>query len=329
MPKREGAKRHLELVRNTDPPKLHPLGVGPPLVVRHSEIADFRRCPLKHFIGWTLGYHDPRRESGGKRELGSAWHRMLKVHYELLRDFQIDGEDPDMDWIDERVTIQLRQENPDLQETLAWMYDGYVDEFGPDSDFEILEVEQTLTVPFHDEDDRPLVIWDPRTDQTRPVLYEFTLDILVRSREYRGILVVDNKSTSQPLGQVDIDLSDQFGLYTMASQRRGMKVRGQLINQAKTEKLKRPMTGEERFTRYPSIRTALELRSLELDAVSVIRAMHSENNVRRPYSAPDPRSCGWQCDFKEPHLRMRRMNDPKKLHALLKSHGLEPGATHR
>lgn len=317
MPKKTNV-RHLSAVPGPDP-----------IVVRHSEMADFRHCPLKHYIGWHLGYFDPVKNVKGNRERGNVWHRVMGIHYGEIRAAQIDGETPDLDFINELVTAQIRQEDEEHQELLFWMYDGYVELYGYDPDLEILEVEQTLSVPFLDENQNPFHVYDPWTGMVRPVLYEFTLDVLVRSREYRGILVVDHKSTAQPLGAMDIDLSDQFGLYTVATQRRGLQVRGQLVSQAKTQKLKRPMTLDERFTRYPSIRTPTELRSIEMDAIRTIRQMYSENNVAGPYSAPDPRSCGWMCDFKEAHLRMRRMNDPNKLHALLRSHGLEPGATHR
>lgn len=330
MPKRPDASRRLSVVPDSPASPASPVGPpGDPLVVRQSALADFRHCPLKHYLGWHLGYFDPVKNAQGNRAKGNAWHRVMGIHYGEIRAAQIDGETPDLDYINELVTQQIQEENEDIQELLFWMYDGYVEKYGHDPDWEVLEVEQTLTVPFLDEHQEPFQLYDPWTGLVRLVLYEFTLDVLIQSREYRGLLVVDHKSTAQPLGKMDIDLSDQFGLYTVATNRRGMKVRGQLVSQAKTKILQRPMTLDERFTRYPSIRTPIELRSIEMDAIRTVRQMYSQNNVDGPYSAPDPRSCGWMCDFKEPHLRMRRMNDPKKLHALLKSHGLEPGATHR
>lgn len=293
----------------------------PPIVVRHSELAAFRDCPLKHQLAWVQGWWSPARESGGARDLGQVWHAAMKVRYLLIKDGQTDE-----DRIEEAVAAEIDRANSDLIETLWWMYEGYVELYGLDSDLDILSVEETLQVPFHDEDDRPLRI---EVDGVwRPILYSWTTDVLARSRTYRGLMVVDHKSTGQPLGKMDIDLSDQFGLYTVAWQRLGEKVRGQLVNQAKTKRLKRPMTLEERFDRTPSIRTKVELRNIELDAVDTIYAMLSPRNRRRPYSAPDPRSCGWKCDFKEPHLRMRRNTDPRKIPSILRSFGLEQGATH-
>lgn len=300
---------------------------GPePIVVRHSEIADFRQCPLKHRLSWTEGWHDPRRESGGARDLGTVWHLIMKVRYVAIRESQQTGEPLDEEALEAEVNDIIENAHPDHRETLWWMWDGYVEMYGVDSELEILSIEQTLQVPFHDESDQPLVI---EVDGVRrPVLYSWTTDVLARWRAMRGVFVIDHKSTSNPLGQVDIDLSDQFGLYTVAWRRRGEKVRGQLINQVKTKQLKRPMTLEERFDRKNSIRTATELRAIELDAVDTIYAMLSPRNRRRSYSNPDPRTCGWKCDFKEPHLRLRRNADPKKVRPILRSFGLEQGNTH-
>lgn len=293
----------------------------PPIVIRHSEIAAFRDCPLKHRLAWVEGWWSPAREAGGARDLGQVWHRMMRVRYELIKAGQTDE-----DMIEGAVATEIAEANPSLVETLWWMYRGYVERYGLDPDLDVLSVEETLQVPFHDEDDRPLVI---EVDGVRrPILYSWTTDVLARSRIYRGLMVVDHKSTGQPLGRMDIDLSDQFGLYTVAWLRLGEKVRGQLVNQVKTKRLQRPMTLDERFDRTPSIRTKVELRNIELDAVDTIYAMLSPRNRRRPYSSPDPRSCGWKCDFKEPHLRLRRNTDPRKVPAILRSFGLEQGATH-
>jgi len=297
-----------------------------PIVIRHSEISDFRDCPLKHQLAWVKGWWSPEREANGKRELGTIWHAVMQIRYQHIRDCAAQGSPVHEDELADLVADTIEETNPEQTETLWWMYDGYVEKYGLDSELEVLSVEERLVVPFHDEDDRPLVI---EVDGVRrPILYSWTTDVLARIRSMRGIFVVDHKSTAQPMGQMDIDLSDQFGLYTVAWKRLGENVRGQLVNQVKTKQLKRPMTLDERFDRKYSIRTPAELRAIELDAVDTIYAMLSPRNRKRPYSAPDPRSCGWKCDFKEPHLRMRRNTDPRKVDGILRSFGLEQGAKH-
>lgn len=311
-------------------PEVSDFGGGPdPIVVRGSEIADFRDCPLKHKLGWLDGWHSPAREAGGARELGTVWHNVLKIRYRYLQMCQEIGDEPVESEIEVQVRQAMHEAHSELRETLFWMYDGYREMYGWDRGWKILSVEQTLQVPFHDKDDKPLRIIDPRTGKSRPVLYSWTTDILAFVPMYRALMVIDTKSTSQPLGQVDIDLSDQFGLYTVAWLRLGKKIRGQLVNQAKTKALKRPMTLDERFVRTPSIRTPIELRNLELDAVRTVKAMYSEANLLDgPYSSPDPRSCGWKCDFKEPHLKLRRTRPGIPVANVMKAFGLEQGATH-
>lgn len=294
-----------------------------PIVIRHSEIADFRHCPLKHRWAWRDGWYSPARESGGARELGSIWHEMLKIRYRYIQARQLDGRPMREEDLDEQVGRQVATANTDLQETLVWMYEGYIEKHGWDPDWKIVSVELEEQARFNDEDGQPLVI------DGRPVFYSWMTDILVASREYRGILVVDTKSTGQPMSQMDIDLSDQFGLYTLGWQRLGKKVRGQLVNMAHTKKLKRAMTLDERFVRRPSIRTATELRNIELDAVDTIYEIWSARNQRRSRSHPDPRTCGWKCDFKEPHLRLRREKDPEgRTEAIMRRFGMQTGATH-
>jgi PD-(D/E)XK nuclease superfamily len=300
-----------------------------PIVIRHSEIADFRQCPLKHRLSWVEGWHDPVREAGGARDLGQIWHEVLAIRYrELQKTYPHSrGEEDEFESrVSDAVSHVIERAHSEHRETLWWMYDGYVEEYGIDPELEVLSVEETLQVPFHDEDDQPLVI---EVDGVRrPILYSWTTDIFARIRTMRGLFVIDTKSTAQPLGQMDIDLSDQFGLYTVAWRRLGENVRGQMVNQVKTKKLQRPMTLSERYDRKYSIRTPAELRNIELDAVDTIYAMLGERNRRRPYSSPDPRTCGWKCDFKEPHLRLRRNADPRKVKGILRSFGLEQGATH-
>jgi hypothetical protein len=329
MPRKTAAAESATHQGSLPTPEELSLEVGDAIVVRHSELADFRHCPLKHRWGWTQGWYSPSRESGGRRELGTVWHDVLKVRYRYLQQCQNDGVTPDEAVILQEVGQVIATAHTELRETLYWMYDGYREHFGWDPDWRVISVEQKLVVPFHDENDQPMTVFDHRTGLIRPVLYSWMTDILVASRTYRGILVVDTKSTSQAMSQMDVDLSDQFGLYTVAWRRRGLKVVGQLVNMAQTKKLKRPQTIEERFVRRPSIRTPNELRNIELDAVRTIRAMYSEANHQGSYSAPDPRTCSWKCDFKEVHLRLRREADPEgRTELIMKRFGMETGATH-
>lgn len=306
-----------------------------PIVVRASQLGDFRHCPLKEFWGWreSGGWFDPGRDRSGARGRGTEWHAILQIHYSFIQEDQRAGRTPDLDEIHDAVWDYIADwiDNEEDAELLRWMYDGYVELYGFDPNWEVLSVEQTLRVPFQDEDGEPLRVPDPdRRGITRPVLYEWTTDLLAKVRDLRGTFVIDHKSTSAMLGRVDIDLSDQFGLYALAWERLGKPVRGQLINQATTKRLKRAQALSERYDRKTSIRTPAELREIELDAVATIRAMYSEQNLRHPYSAPDPRTCSWKCDFKELHLQWRREKNktPERFARVARARGLRPGNTH-
>lgn len=286
------------------------------IVVRHSELKDFRQCPLKHRLRWVDGWQNPHQSDPSK--LGTAWHQVMQAHYgtimaqqkrlgyvqwlhkvqdESLLDnvgmLTSEVETAGYDAIDQ-VTDTLTDEQ---DATLRWMYDGYLDRFVVDPDWEVLLVECDLTVPFV----------EPSGRKSRRFAYQFHADLVVRDHSQGGyVLVVDHKSTGQPLGQHDVDLDDQFGLYTWALSQLGHKVLAPVCNQAKTARLKREMTPDERFVRINSFRTAVEQANIAADALRTAKAAYGHNNLAGPYSAPNPRTCGWSCDFKEVHMMVRK-----------------------
>lgn len=274
---------------------------------------DARQCLLKWHIGWVLNWQ--QIDQRGARERGNIWHEMLALHYRLIQagHSRAEVEDGVYELLD---TFYSDHEE---YETLTWMYEGYLEKHGLDEDWEILEIEQTQTVPFLHADGSP----------TRFV-YEWTSDILVRERSTGHMIVVDNKSTGSKMRKIDIDLDDQFGLYTFAQRRSGRMVLYQLYNGAITKKLKRPMTLAERFQRTPSYRTATELVAIEADALETCTAMYPEDGPARIYSAPNPRVCSWSCDFLEAHLAMRKSKNPDRmLPALMRARGFTQEGDHR
>jgi hypothetical protein len=195
------------------------------------------------------------------------------------------------------------------------MYDGYAEKWGVDPHWRVLFVEQTCTVPFTES-----------TGTRSRYRYQWTTDLLVQDMELPGepLVVVDHKSTKNPIGRVDIDLDDQYGNYTWAWRRFGKPVLMQVCNQAKTAKLKRPMTLEERFSRTPGYRTDRELVEIEQDTLAKAKASRSKANLQRPYSAVDPRVCSWKCDYVDVHLALRKgAVGWDRLDALMKMHGMQ------
>lgn len=283
------------------------------IVVRHSELKDFAQCPLKHRFGWVEGYRLP---DSAASSLGTAWHLVMAHHYRVLmanyatQQFDVNG-------IYEVVSVWLLnhfRESPHY-ETLVWMYVGYVGNWGLDPHWKVLSVEQTLIVPFI----------EPTGARSR-YRYQWTTDLLVQDMDLPGepLVVVDHKSTKNPIGRVDIDLDDQYGNYTWAWRRFGKPVLMQVCNQAKTVKLKRPMTLVERFSRTPGYRTERELIEIEQDTLAKAKATQTKANRERPYSAVDPRVCSWKCDYVDVHLALRKgAVGWNRLDTLMKMHGMQ------
>jgi hypothetical protein len=189
------------------------------------------------------------------------------------------------------------------------MYEGYNQLYGLDEQWEVIEFESTLTVPM-----------------MPGVLYEWTTDLLVFDHGLQKLRVVDAKSTKNPLRKIDTDLSDQLGLYIKAQTLRGTPVADGITNQARTEKLKRPMTLDERFARIPTYRSPVELDNIWYDAQTTVRKMlEAQAEGIFPHSNPDPRVCGWKCDFVEAHLILRKTPRTKwesRLGPLMRTQGL-------
>ena len=288
------------------------------VVVRHSELRDFRQCPLKHRLRWVDGWQ-PDGESP-KQLLGTAWHAVLQRRYENIREQQWHPAGGYAEWRQrvERGNVQAKAMQQAVDEatwdeytqwravliddkfgmaTLEWMIEGYIELYGLDLDWEVLHVEEEMQVRLRDLLGRP----HPR------FWYQWHCDLAVRDHSMGGkVIVVDHKSTAQLLGQTDVDLDDQFGLYAWAFSQLGYEVLAPVCNQARTDRLKREMTVEERYKRINSYRSAVEQTNIALDALATVQAIYSRNNRDMPYSSPDPRRCGFMCDFKETHLQIRK-----------------------
>ena len=287
------------------------------ITVRRSELETFRQCPLKHKLQWIDQWRPVHSSSAA--DLGTDWHLVLAWHYGRIMEAQHQGTPvPDPEQILQEVCGRIDQvwlqEDPEHWAKLRWMYEGYFDYWGVDPHWRVLAVEVTQTIRLRDENG----------DDTRFV-FEWTTDLRVQDLELSGEpqVVVDHKSTKQPLGKSDIDLQDQYGSYTLAERRIGNPILMQVANQTKTEKLKRPMTLAERNVRTPGYRTDRELRNIELDLLGVAEAAYPET-PRRLYSSPDPRTCSWKCDVQNAHLALRKgALGMDQIPTLMRMHGFE------
>lgn len=277
--------------------------------VGQSELKDFRQCPLKHRFRWTNGWYQPIASDSSAT--GTLWHTVQAAHY---RDkMRIEGQGKPTDYTAEKarramsgaidLLVESEQADEEQAELLRWMAGGYVERWGTDRDWEVVGVEERLRVP----------LVDPDRPRAKPrFVLRFTADLRVRIRSLNGALaIVDNKTVSGAQNAhtgIDVDLDDQLGLYTGAMARRDPKDPPlfAMLNQVRRDRLKRPMTMDERFFRPRSTRTRREVDEIIRDALADMERMHGAANQRRSTSAPNPRQCGWSCDFKEAHIALRR-----------------------
>lgn len=285
-------------------------------IVSYSELDTFRQCPLKHHLTYVRRWTKPPKE-GGALDKGSTWHHVMEDHYHTVKEYQDahKGRIPKglrkecLAAAEAKVRDRLFDESTgdflsETTELIWWMYEGYVEMYGTDDDeWRIIAIEHSIHLPLP----------DPAGNPSKYVL-KAKLDLIVRDRISGLLWVVDHKSGANLPAKMDLEIDDQFGLYTWMMRQIGKKVQGSLHNAARTQRNKGPMALDSRMGRTLLNRSDKELDNLALDAYYAARAAYPDDpNARALYSSPDPRSCGWKCDVKEPHLLMRQGRNPDEV----------------
>jgi hypothetical protein len=279
------------------------------IIVSYSELDTFRQCPLKHHLLYGMRWTRPVKE-GSALDKGSFWHLIMETHYRRIKAWQDEnGGKPIPEAWEEKFLLELYEKEivpllwdgkrgewiSPTAELIDWMYKGHVSMWGCDSEWKILGIEHQIITPLR----------DPRGRRSRYHL-KAKMDLIIQKRRDGGRWVVDHKSGGNLPTQMDLEIDDQFGLYTWAMREVGRRVTGSLHNAARTQRNKSPMTLESRMSRTHLNRSEKELTNLALDAYHCARAAYPPKGHEARYSSPDPRSCGWKCDIKEPHLLMRQ-----------------------
>lgn len=286
-----------------------------PIIVSYSELDTYRQCPLKHHILYGQRWTKPPKPDSALSK-GSLYHRVMEEHYRIIKTYQDanGGKNPKEGSKEEKALLAAAKAavwpmlwdsergdwfNP-VCELIAWMYEGHVDNYGSMQDWRILGVEHQIITPLRDE----------RGRRTRYHL-KAKMDLIVRERSNGGRWVIDHKSGANLPTDFDLEIDDQFGLYTWAMNEVGKPVLGSCHAANRTQRNKSFMPLDTRMKLSYLNRDKIELKNLALDAWQVARAAHPPKSapVLR-YSSPDPRSCSWKCDIKEPHLLMRRGRNP-------------------
>lgn len=287
-------------------------------IVSYSELDTFRQCPLKHNLGYQQRWTKPVEPDGALAK-GTLWHLVMETHYRVLKADPGNGKSRT-----DRAGVALIKkarravepllcdsttgEQTDPQKLIEWMYDGYVQKWGWNDDWKILATEHNVKATLLDEDGQ-LSDYDLKAK----------MDLLVYRLDLGTRWVVDHKSGADLPSQQDLEFDDQFGLYTWLMRRVGRPVQGSLHNAARTTRNKgdvdpgeeqpkgtKRQTLDQRFKHSLISRGEQELTNLALDAFRAAQAAYPPPGmVRSLYSSPDPRSCGWKCDFRTAHLLMR------------------------
>jgi hypothetical protein len=283
-------------------------------IVSYSELNSFRDCPLK----WKLTYEQRWTKEPGpdsKLGIGRLWHECMEAHYLAILDAQneFQREFPKsyepillrrcMAAVVEHLHDSATGAQSEVQALVQWMYEGYVNLYGADLQWEIVAVEQNYYVPL------------PGLGATRRPsnLYylRMTTDLIVRERSNGKIWIVDHKSGARLPSKRELDIDDQFGLYTWGARQVGHQVFGALHSAARTQRNvgdangTKPMLLTERFGRTTMFRTDVALDNLATDSARAAQAAWASKG-KPTFSSPDPMKCGWKCEFLEAHLAMRR-----------------------
>lgn len=295
--------------------------------VSYSELDTFRQCPLKWEMGYRKGYR-PVVEKEAFR-LGHLWHEIMEVHYTVIKGFQesnVGGStrSPRRGSVGEEALLEecarevgyavMDKVDDETRGLLEWAYAGYVEQYGCDPDWRIIATEirgeTALT-----EGGRKLV---------------WVIDLVVEDLDYGGVWIIDHKFPGDLASDVEIELDDQLGLYWVAWTASGhelaKRVNGAALNEARKKRnvgdmvpvplfangkpKGKPQTLDQRFRRTRTNRTDTELTTIAEDALKVVAAMTLLEQHDALYSSPNPKQCGWKCDFKEAHILSRGSGIP-------------------
>lgn len=280
-------------------------------VVTYSELDTYRQCPLKHKWSYKDRWVKPP-QVGSPLSRGSLWHLVLECHYTWLQRFPNSAKvNPGflMQWMRQNLLYDEAGNQNEDQVLVEWMYDGYLDCYGVDPDWELVQIEQANQVAL------------PAPEGHRPFLLRFKNDLLVKDSASGQLWLVDHKSARDFTRQTEIDVDDQFGLYTWALRQLGYPVVGTIRSDARTQRNKSPMSLEQRFRRVQTYRTDKELDNIARDAYATASAAWGSTPL---HSSPAPDRCSWRCDFLQAHLMFRKGVAPEA--TILSDFGFEVNA---
>lgn len=301
----------------------------PDKLVSHSELDTYRQCEHKHMLAYDERWQLPKDSILQSPALsrGTLYHLIMETHYGLIKRLREEyGAKPTSEDLTLAIAPflyeELTGEYVEHGEICEWMYRGYVDHYGLDPEWEIVEVERKFELRLPAESGRP-----------SRITLKGTVDLLVIDHSAGGGLwIVDHKTCKNLPKDLEIDLDDQAAVYMYLLRKRGLNIRGHIRNAVRTEKLKtREMEPKERFLRRLSVRTDEELKTMATEAMQKMRAAWKPRHGAEAPRSPNPDTCRWKCQFTQPCLAGRKLG-PERERQMLADMGfvqraLKPGPT--
>jgi hypothetical protein len=299
------------------------------ITISFSELDAFRQCAFKHQLAHVELWQ--KEDPKGALYRGTAWHTLMELHYKKLATCCFTKEQLLSHCYSMLEAWEHEGESSELLELLQWMYEGYLDRWGLDTQWEIRAVEWQGVVPLN-----------------HRFQLGFTIDLIVEDEKGRH-WVVDHKTGRNLPTEKDLDFHEQFALYTWALRKLGKPVFGSIWNAARTtrnkgdypeyvnDKRTRAQTLDERFSRVFINKTDKELEMTAHEAILTAERMYPDTglNIFDPRTRHDaPRSfnadtCSWKCSFTEACLLGRRTGDNQRTRQFLSDTGFVRGTQRR
>jgi len=260
------------------------------LVLSHSQVDAFSQCPLKWSAGYRMRLSPPERPA--RLAIGSAWHKVM----EFYRKWWAESGDP----LHGVQGAQLAANNivdlvpaavvdDEIVERMHWMLEGYIErwvETGEDSRWHIMDVEVRFDVPLIED-----------------VSFIGYVDFVKIEKATGRTVIGDTKTTSgkdisKAYYSEDLAFEPQFARYIAAMRRFGVEVDGFEWDAARTDRLKRAMTLEERYGRVHDWTNdaAAERAWSELEVLAGVM-LETARGERPVYANPISWVCKARCDF--------------------------------
>jgi hypothetical protein len=259
--------------------------------ISNSEVSTLLACEMKYFFEFDMNLQLKERKNALFK--GILLHDALKAYYEVIMNAQ-----KDFNYGPEYYTYTSKEAHNAARSVLMTamrddtypqeiiqevdvMVRNYAARYGVDEDWEILGVEQSVSLPLTDEFEYPL-----------------RYDLLVRSKSTNKKWLVDHKTAYNFWTDIKYRANAQFPKYVGVLRANGTFVEGVIVNQLRTRVIKNPTT-EQLFQRTPvtysreKIANSLREQILGSQRVMARRELPLEVREATSLRVLNPQICDW------------------------------------